>query len=249
VYTLNLILHGLFAIVEEPYRLVIAVPEIDDHTYSLGVQAGGKYDKDSKPYCRGTYEVTGIQGRSKVFDPLVVVKVEKMTVNTILAHSVFVLPRPYDMYHCHFIKHGIKNAKGDVEITGNDAPKVMPSQLPLINVLTYPFADINAIRITGMPGFRAQFKPGSREFVNMHLFAANRAGHPTGAASAAFKKMMEDLMPKRKIMLTVHNSNATSTGPCSMPGLDETDLKELGPRSPLDFHVDDCISLFVDNTR
>jgi hypothetical protein len=247
VYTLNLIIHGLFAIVEEPYRLVIAVPWVDDHHYQLGVQAGDP-NTDIKPYGPGTYEVTGIQGGSMVFDPAQVAKVENTTVLTTAppARSVFVLPCPRQIHHCHLITRSA-NCKGDVEITGTDSGEVKAESFPLITVLTYEFSRIDNVRITGMPEFHAQFKPGSQEFVNVTLFAANPGGHPTGRTSEAFSQMMRSLIPNKRIGLYLNNPDASGTGTCTMPGLDQTDLDKLLPRIPL--HTDDCISLFVNNTR
>ncbi len=56
--TLNVILHGLFLVVEEPWRLVAAVPAIADHQqYRIGVES----ESDAKFYGRGTFELLGAE--------------------------------------------------------------------------------------------------------------------------------------------------------------------------------------------
>jgi hypothetical protein len=248
VHTLNFITHGLYAIVEEPYRLVIAVPFVKDHQYQLGVEVTGKSNQDMKPYGPGTYEVGGIQGGAMVFDPDKVAKVKDMRVLTTAppAHSVFVLPRPYDIHHCNFLTQG---PDGDVELTGADAPAV--KAIPLVTVLIYRFGDISTIRITGMPDFHAQFKPGSQEFVNVTLFAANLNGHEAGRAPDAFGEMMK-LIPGKDIRLKVHKPGALGTGKCGVPGLDDPEPQKSdfgAPRRSRESRPDDCTAIIVDNTE
>ena len=54
--TLNVIMHGLWAMVEEPFRVVLATPFVDQHDKYL-IQVQGF---DSGRYGRGNYELTGV---------------------------------------------------------------------------------------------------------------------------------------------------------------------------------------------
>jgi hypothetical protein len=242
---LNLFLEGLFTIVEEDLRLAIAVPQVDEHSYLIGI----RYFGGMKAFGPGNYEFLGLTPGSGGFDEYSCAMINQKTINATAppAYAVFVLPLPNAVYPRRFVSRGT-----NVDFQGTDASQIQANRFPLVDVLTYDFADLQSIQISGLPGFSAAYKPGT-DYVNVHLFAAALSGHSAMGVSTAFHEMISDLLPNAKLDLYVNNATEPDPeDPTGIPGVDPTELITPNPPSPagahMELHPDDCIKIVVHPT-
>jgi len=181
--TLNVILHGLFVIVEEPYRLIAAVPAIQDHhTYLIGVQG----PINARFYGHGTFELLGVPpaNNSSTVPNNLNAKIRLCEVFTTSppARSVFVLPRPAAVYSCRCMNLGT-----DVVFIGNHSSEIRATQFATINVLSYSFARISDLQFAGLPGLNFQYSDDRGQYVNVGIISSG-AHKDIIAVSAAFDK-------------------------------------------------------------
>jgi hypothetical protein len=248
--TLNIILHGLFAVIEEPLRVVAAAPSIPDHDkYVIAVQNGSPAQR----YGRGTYELTGttplgsIQGamRARV-PPDKNAKIRGAGYTEVFttappAYAVFILPSPLNIVSCRCL------CSPDIVFTGGDAGEIKSTQFATINVLTYQFDDIHELSFTGLPDLDWRYSNGTGPFVNVAIVSS---GHhdATAKVSAAFDKMMKDLCPGKDIHLVQVNPNPQPTVSClgTIGGIDRSTFEQLFGFE-VNFFDDDCVGLVIDN--
>jgi hypothetical protein len=251
--TLNIVLHGLFAIVEEPYRVVLAVPHVDDHdTYVIQVQG------DDKPssYGRGNYELIGTQGPADTSVsaalPVSFPEDQNAKIGSGVKHrtdvfttappayATFTLPRPKKIYSCRCFQRGV-----DLTFTGANANEIKSVKFAQINVLAYDISDPTLIRLTGLPGFRAHYKPNDNHYVNMAIVSRGPHQNPP-AVSKSFDQMMKKLIPGKKIHLRGLKADPPTVDPCTnIPGVDRATFDAFEP--PVHFIPDDCVGLVIDN--
>jgi hypothetical protein len=133
----------------------------------------------------------------------------------------------------------------DVIFVGQDAAAIGAEKFAMLNVLAYDIGDPKDVRFLGLPGFRAHPKSEDSEFVNVAIISRGPHADPP-AVSAAFQKMMSDLIPGKDIQLFGLASNPPSTEPCAnIPGVDRATFEAFAPRT--DFFPDDCVGLVINN--
>lgn len=251
--TLNVIFHGLFAVVEEPYRLVAAVPAIKDHQeYLIGIEVNGT--PQPRLYGRGTFELLGVTPLSKVpgatvasFPPDKNAKLRGAGAIEVLttsppARSVFILPRPENVVSCYCYNSGT-----DVVFTGRDAWAITSQQFAAINILSYTFNHLEDLEFAGLPSLEFAFSDDTRQYVNLGILSQG-AHDGSSAVSAAFDKMMADLFPDKEIHLVQKNPSATPSVSCTgVPGITARTFFQL-LQIQLNAAPDDCVGLVIDNT-
>jgi hypothetical protein len=249
--TLNVLLHGLFAVVEEPYRVVAATPLIPDHhDYVIQVENNGHR---AHRYGRGNFELLGTTpvyhpdaarfpaDRNAKFKPKDGHHIHVHATSP-PAYAVFTLPLPKAISSCRCF-----NSPQDLVLFGADAPAITSRKFASVSVLSYDFANLADLRMSGLPGIRWAFSDGSNAFVNIVLVA--RGTHKsTAAVSAAFDTLMADLLPTHDIHLLQINPDPKPTDPCTnIPGVQARSFHSLlGSNQNLD--ADDCIGPFIDQT-
>jgi hypothetical protein len=255
--TLNLVLHGLFTIVEEPNRVVLAVPFVKDHVY---YETAVLYQGSPRHYGRGSYELLGVTaGNSKpTVPPEQSARIGSGSANCteVLttappAYATFTLPQPKKVYACECFKFGT-----DVVFIGKHAKEIRAKEFARIIVFAYDFVDIRKIRFTGLPGFTACVPVGkddcpAPEYVNAAIIAAGKHPEDDGSVApsvtASFNEMIRALTPSKDIQLFPVNEQANPSNDCKIPGLGLAELEKLIPPSRSDFGITDCISLVVNN--
>jgi hypothetical protein len=248
--TLNILLHGLFAVVEEPYRVVLAVPHVDDHDkYLLQLQG----DPQPFRFGRGNYELMGVKNPPAMAAPPPCFPATKnarigkgaaqpteVFTTSPPAYATFIVPRPKQVYSCLCFNYG-----QDVVFVGQHATEITSKKFAMMNILAYDIDDAANVRFTGLPGFKAHYKPCSTEFVNMAIISRGPHADPP-AVSTAFAKMMTDLIPGKDIQLFGLANNPPTTDPCdNIPGVDHATFIAFQPAS--DFFPDDCVGVVVNN--
>lgn len=254
--TLNLVLHGLFTIVEEPNRIVLAVPFVKDHVfYETAVLDQGH----PRHYGRGNYELVGVRtgNITPVVPPDKCARIghgsgdcTPVLTTPPPAYATFTLPRPKAVYACECFNFGT-----DVVFIGKNAHEIQAKKFARIVVFTYDFDDIREIRLTGLPGFSACVPTDddcpTPHYVNAAIISAGR--HPTEngrvapSVTASFNEMMQALTPSKDIQLFPVNEQANPSNDCNIPGLGSADIEKLIPPPRADFGITDCISLVVNN--
>jgi hypothetical protein len=241
--TLNVIFHGLFLFVEEPYRFVAAVPAIADHQiYLIGVDV----DSSAKFYGRGTFELLGTK---PAYGPSSLSKAQNAKIRNCEvfttappARSVFILPRPESVFSCRCMSLGT-----DLVFFGKHASEITCKQFATINVLSYSFDKIDDLRFTGLPDLDFHRCNHNEGYVNVGIISSG-AHDDNVAVSAAFDKMMADLAPTKDIHMVQINLSPTPSVPCApIPGVTARTFDLLFGLQ-LNDHTDDCVSLAVDNT-
>jgi hypothetical protein len=255
--TLNLFLHGLFAIVEEPYRIVLAVPFCRDHdTYELEVLG----DATALHYGRGNYELVGVKiGANSVSNCLPVFCPDKTArlgsndpsfteVYCIAprAYATFTLPRPHRVYCCECYKRGV-----DLDFEGDNAGEVAATEFARIIGITYEFDDIHRVGFTGLPGLKMHYTPGTNDwdpvkYVNAVIVSAGP--HPNSTSiTNSFNEMMKALVPSKDLSLIPLSPTATPPSDCTnIPGAPREVLDGL-LLSQANFNPLDCIPVVIDN--
>jgi hypothetical protein len=241
--TLNVILHGLFLVVEEPWRMVAAVPAIADHnSYLIGVES----ESDAKFYGRGVFELLGAKTRSCNPSSLPEDKNAKIRGCEVFttsppARSVFILPRSESVVSCNCMTLGT-----DLVFFGKHASEIKGTQFATINVFSYSFDDIDDLLFVGLPNLDFHYSDNTNQYVNVGI--VSRGAHATTAAvSAAFDKMMTDLAPSKDIHLFQMNASPKFSVPCTgIPGVTAKTFATLF-ELPLNVNPDDCVGLAVVN--
>jgi hypothetical protein len=248
--TLNILLHGLFAVVEDPFRVIAAAPDIPDHDkYVIAVINGSS----AQTYGRGTYELMGAtpvrklgiaapasfpaDKNAKVRGPG---RIEVFTTAP-PAYAVFILPRPQQIYSCRCLQ------LGDILFTGKDSVDITSKQFATINVLSYQFDNIYDLKFTGLPDLDIEYTNNNGPYVNLAIVSS---GHhdATAKVSAAFEKLMKDLIPSKEIHLIQANANPGTSVTCTgIPGVGPGTFQELFGIE-VNFFDDDCVGLVIDNS-
>ncbi len=249
--TLNVILHGLFAVVEEPYRVVAATPLIKDHhDYVILVENNGNR---AQRYGRGNFELLGSTpvdhpnaarfpvDRNAKFQP----EQEHhrhIHVTAPPAFAAFTLPLPKAVSSCRCF-----NSPEDLVLFGTHAPKITSKKFASISVLSYDFANLADLRMSGLPGIKFAYSDDSNAYVNVAIVA--RGEHKsTTAVSVAFDTLMTDLLPTHDLHLLQINPDPKPTDPCTdIPGVQARSFHSL-LGSNLNLDADDCIGPFIDQT-
>lgn len=201
---LNVVLHGMMAIVVGDEDIKLLIPQIVDHVF-----LAGNWRQERRLIQDEKYKLSGVDGQGKAQQKLTK---EALTVRGFRkkidpdAQNLFcsiVLPFPDDVHHFRMLTAG-----KTLKFQGDAADKVENKEgFSLIPVLSYAFENVADLKLVELRWF-PEMKDG---FVNLHIFSepltrevtAHHAGHGTTHVEEAFKNLVA-LFPRLDLKLTGH---------------------------------------------
>lgn len=195
--TLNVILHGLFALAEKEDHILAMAPDLGgQHVFRAGSWLG------ESELQRGIYWLSGVNAGPGVFDPARNLILENKTVSAQApskAYATICFRRPREIHSVRPVT--IDPAK---DFTGGDAGSVRSTQLATIQILVYDCENLSAVRLSGHTWEPPQ--DDETPVFNLHIFSEEDVkpdeSHAIGAfdqAVALFEGVDLHLTKKRDV--------------------------------------------------
>lgn len=255
--TLNVIFHGMFAFVLKADHIEAIAPQIDDHVYKAGAWGRELRLKEGMAY--ELHGVTPAAARP-VLDPTmhVIVKTSNIVQNSATMFFTLNLPWPQKIT-------GLRNLHPNSQyrgLTGASVRGVNLQQIPLLEVFTYPIADLNKLSLG--PNFVWHYDSVG-DHINLHVWAEPDAGtvdntnqHNKHHNIAAFAQLMKlipgvDLHPDQSPRFQPPDTDKAVKA--LVNGIEEWEEMTFHERSPLvhpspdptrGVEITNCIGVFVD---
>ena len=244
--TMNVVLHGMFGLVNSKDGIEVLVPQVDEHVFKAGNWNEELRLKEGKAYkLAGVIAATKNPGFNPAHNVIVLKKLKADKDPKKLFCSIK-LPAPN-------LIHALRRRPTNTAIAAKSNEKLagQPTDFSHVRVLTYKFKDAAALSL-GKP---LQWTPRAQDgFVNLHIFSEMEIPASPMHDEAAWKKIVA-LFPGLKLELSKNTAGEMPPSPAEaseVPGLPGEQLKMLVERNGAASNVvaegaggDPCESLIV----